>query len=424
MDYVVKPVRRLHGSVKAPASKSYTIRSVVAGLLSDGRTVIHNPLYSADTLACIKACKKLGALITPEEDRIFIDGTKGVIEGPKGVLNLENSGTSIRLLTAVAALSDTEITLTGDESIRKRPIKPLLDALNQLGVRTESASGCPPVKVEGPLEGGFCEIRGDVSSQFISALLMASPYAKKDTVVEVTTVLKSRPYVDLTLEVMRRFGVFLDCEGYSKFMIGSGQVYSAIDYVVEGDYSSAAFVLAAAALTDSRVVVRNLFRDSLQADKRIVEILAEMGAKVDVGGDFVRVEGSGSLSGVTVDLSDSPDLVPIVSVLGCFAEGETKIVNAEHARLKECDRVKAMAVELRKMGAVVAERDDGLTVRSTGLNGVVVDGWRDHRVVMALAVAGLRVFGETRITGAEFVDVTFPGFRGLMNGLGAVIDEG
>ncbi len=423
MDYLVKPTTKIDGRVNAPASKSYTIRSVISGMLSEGENIIHHPLYSADTNACIHACRELGAIITEEEDHMYITGNSGQINNPGKVLDLMNSGTSIRLLTAIASLSKSKISLTGDDSIKSRPIEPLLDALSHLGVDTTSTSGYPPHTVKGPFKGGECGIAGDVSSQFISAILMAAPYGLQDTVVEVTTSLKSRPYIDLTLDILSCFGVEVKNKDYRKFHVACGQVYKPTEYVVEGDYSSAAFILSASALMESKLVVSNLFKNSLQADKKIIDILVEMGAEINVLGDLVEVCGGGSLTGITVDLSDAPDLVPIVSVLGCFAEGTTRIVNASHARLKECDRIKAMASELGKMGASIDERDDGLTIRGGDLSGGIVDGWHDHRIIMSLAVAGLSASGTTKITGADFVDVTFPNFKPLMTSIGADIVE-
>ena len=423
MDFIVTPATCLKGETAAPPSKSYTIRAVLSGLLADKVSTIRTPLRSRDTQAAFDACRMFGGVIEEAGDAVRIAGTGGKIKAPQDTVDTLNSGTTIRICTAIASLTGEEVTLTGDESIRRRPIKPLLDCLTQLGVKSSSEGGNPPVKVKGPLLGGACAMRGDVSSQFITAVLMAAPYAKEDVVLKLSTQLKSRPYVDLTLRMLKLFKVGAINDGYERFTVPSNQVYSAADYTVEGDYSSAAFILAAAALTDSKVTVRNLFRESLQADKRIVGILEEMGAKVRVDDDSVTVESAGRLRGVTVDLSDSPDLVPIVSCLGALAEGKTQIVNAAHARLKECDRIAAMAAELSRMGAKVAEREDGLTITGGRLKGAKVDGWLDHRIIMALAVAALKADGETVISGAEHVDVTFPDFQEVMNGLGTKISR-
>ena len=422
MEFRVSPAGSLTGSAAAPPSKSYTIRAVLSGLLAEGTSRIRSPLYSRDTEAAFNACRMFGGGIKVSVDCAEVTGVGGDVEAPPGVVDTLNSGTTIRICSAIASLCDRDVTLTGDESIRRRPIRPLLDALSQLGVESSSTNGCPPCTVKGPLLGGTCRMPGDISSQFITAMLMASPYARKDVEVKLTTRLKSRPYVDLTLNMLGMFGVNVRNDGYRIFTVKSGQAYKPVDYKVEGDYSSAAFILSAAALADSNVIVTNLFSDSLQADRRIVGILGGMGADIKAGDDSVTVKSDGRLKGVKADLSDSPDLVPIVSVLGALAEGKTEIVNAAHARLKECDRIKAMATELRKMGAKVDERPDGLTIMGGTLKGARVDGWLDHRVIMALAVAGLRAEGETVIEGAQHVDVTFPNFRTVLNKLGAGIE--
>ncbi len=405
--------------MKAPASKSYTIRAVLSALLADGESTIRSPLKSRDTRASFNACHSFGGKLTWNDDSVMVSGTAGHLKAPSSTIDALNSGTTIRIATALASLCTAEVALTGDDSVRKRPVQPLLDALEQLGVSTSSENGCPPATVQGPLKGGSCNIRGDVSSQFITALLMASPYAEQDVTVNVTTELKSRPYVDMTLNMLSMFKIDVVDDGRT-FVVPANQTYRPADYTVEGDYSSAAFILAAAALTDSEVTVENLFKYSLQADRKIVAILSDMGADVKVEDDSVTVSG-GALHGVTVDLGGSPDLVPIVAAVGSLADGETEIVNAAHARLKECDRIRAMAVELKKMGASVEERDDGLVLSGGSLKGAVVDGWRDHRIIMALCVAALKASDETVVQGAEHVDVTFPDFKEVLNGLGASI---
>ncbi|MBM3309754.1 MAG: 3-phosphoshikimate 1-carboxyvinyltransferase [Candidatus Altiarchaeales archaeon] len=422
MNITLAPSGRLSGRVKCPPSKSYTIRAVTAGLLAKGVSTIKDPLFSADTKACINVSKKFGARIEKSASSLKISGVAGKPKTPKTVLDTLNSGTTIRIMTAVSALCGNRVSLTGDESIQKRPIEPLLDSLRQLGVKASSRNGCPPVTVEGPLRGGVCSIRGDVSSQFISGLLMALPCVREDSVVNVKGELKSKPYVDLTLDILSKFGVEVENKNYSQFNIPGNQTYKSTLYTVEGDYSSAAFILAAAALTESKVTVSNLFKDSKQADKKFVSILKEMGVDIHADGDSVTVKGSGILSGIDVDLSDSPDLLPITSVVCSLAGGESKIYNVAHARLKECDRIKAMYTELRKMGASIVEKPDGLEITGRKLKGAFVNGWHDHRIVMSLAVAGLRAIGKTTITDKEFIDVTFPNFIEMMKKIGAKIN--
>ncbi|MFH1722822.1 MAG: 3-phosphoshikimate 1-carboxyvinyltransferase [Candidatus Altiarchaeota archaeon] len=421
MDLTVNSSEELKGTVKAPPSKSYTIRAYIASLLANGTSTIIEPLDSLDTNACLDAIKILGAKVKEVDGGLEITGVEGEITHPGKTIDTKNSGTTIRILTAVAASSKEKIMLTGDESVCKRPMGPLLEALEQLGVETSSVNGCPPVTVKGPIHGGECVIAGNISSQFISGLLIALGLAKRDTTLKVTTDLRSKPYVDLTLDVLKKFRVRIENRDYKEFYIMGERHFHPITYTVEGDYSSAAFILAAAALTKSDVTVKNLFRDSKQADKQILKVLQVMGADLEVDRDSIRVRGDGKLHGGVFDLSDAPDLVPIVSVLGACASGETILENVEHARFKECDRIDAMATELAKMEAYVEQRQDGLLIEGGPLVGGKLNGWKDHRVVMALAIAGLKASGETKIKGAQYIDVTFPEFKTIMQGIGANI---
>ncbi|MBN2518437.1 MAG: 3-phosphoshikimate 1-carboxyvinyltransferase [Candidatus Altiarchaeota archaeon] len=419
---VVELSDSLEGEAKAPPSKSYTHRAIILSGLARGTSKINDPLLSADPLASMEAIRAGGAQVRVGKGSLVIKGNDGVVKVPKKTVDVENSGTTIRIMTSVFSLCDKEVVLTGDESIRKRPMQPLLDALSQIGVETTSTNGNPPVSVKGPMKGGICRIRGDVSSQYISGLLISCPLAKKDTTVEITTELRSRPYLDLTLDQLRRFGGRIDNQDYKRFMIKGNQSYKATDYTVEGDYSGAAFILAAAALIDSKVMVRNLFKDSKQGDKKIIEILRKMGADLKVGKDSVAVKGGSPLSGIEVDLSQTPDLLPIMSVLGSLAQGKTIIRNVEHARIKECDRIDAMAKGLTKMGARLKEKRDGFEIDGVdSLSGAEVQAFNDHRIVMALAVAGLRAKGKTVIDSAESVAVSFPNFLEVMKTLGANI---
>jgi 3-phosphoshikimate 1-carboxyvinyltransferase len=419
MNLTVRPTESLRGDAKAPSSKSYTIRALTAALLADGVSLIKEPLYSEDTKACIIISGKLGARIEKKQHDLLIRGVAGIPKYPDSELDSLNSGTTLRIMTAVASLCDREITLTGDESIQKRPIQPLVYALRQLGVTAQSNNGFPPVKVRGPLMGGVCMIDGSVSSQFISALLMALPCAVGKSSINIAGGLRSKPYIDMTLDVLNDFKIRVASEGQFRYNVPGGQIYRAAKYTVEGDYSSAAFLLAAAALTKSKVRVMNLLNSSKQADRKIVSILQDMGASVSTGERDVTVNGSGTLKGIEVDLNNSPDLLPITAVLGALAEGKTRIFNVEHARLKECDRIKAMATELKKMGADITENQDGLDITGGKLKGAPLDGWRDHRIVMALAIAGLRAEGKTEITDREYAGITFPRFIETMKALGA-----
>lgn len=415
----VAPSEGLHGTVTVPPSKSYTHRAIILASLAKGESTIRNPLLSEDTLASIEACRKIGAQIDVLDEKIQIKGVFGVPKAPNDVIDVKNSGTTLRVMTPVCSLCSEQVTLTGDESIRKRPMQPLLSALEQLGVETSSNNGFAPVSVRGPLVGGRCRIVGDISSQFISGLLVACALATEETSIDLLTPLKSQPYVDLTLDVLNKFSGQVE-KGASAYRIAGRQILHAINYEVEGDYSSAAFLMVAAAIMESDVTVTNISINSKQGDRRIIDILRAMGVNLQVKEDSVIVRGTGDLDGIQVDLGDSPDLLPIIAVIGALANGKTLIKNVGHLRYKESDRLRAITTELNKMGAHVKEGKDTLEIKGVEtLKGAHLSGWADHRIVMALSIAALRAKGETLIDHAEAIPVSFPGFDEVMCSLGA-----
>lgn len=411
MDYRVSRVQGLKGTLTAPPSKSYTHRAFVIASLAEGGSRIKNYLRAGDTLSTVRACAAFGVDIQLG-DAAVVKGSGGVLKTPSEAIDCENSGTTIRLVSAMASL-DGEVTLTGDASLRKRPMQPLLRALSQLGVKAYSLSrnGRPPVRIRGGgLKGGEVKIRGDISSQFISALLIISPYARRDVIINLTTPLKSRPYIDITLDAMKRFGVDVENKGYTSFTIAHREKYMGTKYEIEGDYSNASYFLALAAMTGSEITVRNLRRGSLQGDRAIVDYLREMGAEVEARKNEVRVRGK-ELRGIEVDLRDSPDLVPTIVALACKAKGRTVIKNVEHARQKESDRLATCAAEFRKFGAEIEEQKDGLVIKGTPkLRGAVVESYGDHRLAMALSITGMAAEGETIVRGAEAVQISYPEF--------------
>jgi 3-phosphoshikimate 1-carboxyvinyltransferase len=408
----------ISGEVYVPPSKSYTHRAILITALGPGGRVIL-PLISADTCATISASEAFGAHVTLNGD-IDIDGVSGRPHTPEDVINVLNSGTTLRFCSAVAALTDGAV-LTGDASIRTRPNGPLLSALNDLGVQAFSIrnNNKAPLVIRGRMRGGTAHLSGGVSSQFLSALLIASPLAKGDTRIIIEGELKSRPYAEITLDMLSDAGVQVNADR-QEFVIPGNQTYNLRSYTIPGDFSSASYPLAAAAVTGSDVTVRGIFH-SRQGDSAIIEILRRMGAEIswDRERGDLKIKG-GELRGVDVDASLTPDLVPTIAVLGAVARGKTVVYNAEHVRHKETDRLHAMAVELTKMGADIKERPDGLEIMGSGgkLHGALVHGYHDHRIVMALTVAGF-VAGDTRIDTAESVDVSYPGFFQEMMRLGA-----
>ncbi|MDK2825287.1 MAG: 3-phosphoshikimate 1-carboxyvinyltransferase [Methanolobus sp.] len=415
---------KVNGEVFAPPSKSYTHRAITIAALSDD-CVIHRPLMSADTLASIRAAEALGASIEKYEDRIHVKGVNGKPHVPNNIIDVANSGTTLRFMTAVSALTNGVTVLTGDSSIRNRPNQPLLDVLNKLGVEAYSTrgNGCAPIVVRGGLKGAITTIDGSISSQFISALLIACPLTTQSTTLSIKGEMKSRPYVDVTMELIEQAGAeILVEEGNTiKFIIPANQKYNLKEYTVPGDFSSASYLLAAAAITGSTVTVKNLF-PSKQGDIEIIDVLERMGAKIswDKENGIAQITGNG-LKATIFDAGATPDLVPTIAVLAACAQGTTVIENAEHVRYKETDRLHAMALELTKMGIAVKEEPDQLIITGGKLRGAELHGWHDHRIIMALTIAGM-VAGDTVIDTAEAVDISFPNFFETMKELGAAVE--
>jgi 3-phosphoshikimate 1-carboxyvinyltransferase len=411
------------GSVEAPPSKSYTHRAIAIGSMGH-YAKITRPLLSADTLATVAACKAFGADVRVSEggDTVEIAGIIGKPRVPEDVVDAKNSGTTLRLCSSIAALADGATVFTGDSSLRKRPNGPLIKALNDLGAVCYSTrgTGTAPLVIHGVMKGGRISINGGISSQFISSLLISCPFAKADSTIMIEGSLKSRPYVEVTVEMLEQAGCKVETN-YEEFHIPGCQDYNLGEYRVPGDFSSASYPLAAAAITGSKVTVGNLF-PSKQGDAAILEYLLDMGANVFWNEEKGTVTvGGGDLHGIDIDAGQTPDLVPTLAVLGACADGITHINNAEHVRYKETDRLRAITTELRKMGAEIEERQDGLTIRGGPLHGAAVEGYDDHRIVMSLAIAGLVAEGSTTIGTAESVSISYPGFFDDLKKLGAKV---
>lgn len=425
MDVRIHP-SRVRGTAKAPPSKSYTHRAILAGGLAES-TIVIDPLDSADTRASRRAATAFGASIEEDGEELRIIGCAGTPMVPANVIDCANSGTTMRLTTGIAGLVDGITALTGDASLRSRPQGPLLEALNTLGARAESAAadGTAPIIVKGPITGSAVSIPGDVSSQYISSLLLAGGLTTDGITIELETPLKSAPYVDITIEVLDAFGVSAT-RTETGFAVAGGQRFETTSpYTVPGDFSSISYLAAAGAVAGEPGVTVEGARPGAQGDSAIVDVLDRMGADVDWehGRGELHVDQA-ELSGVTVDVGDTPDLLPTIAAVGALADGTTRIENCEHVRYKETDRVAAMATELEKLGAAVTEFDDVLVIEGaeSTLRGGTVDGYGDHRIVMALTIAGLGAREPTTITGAEHVDVSFPGFFEAMGDLGVDID--
>ncbi len=390
----IKPKDKIEATLTLPGSKSYTHRALVAAALSQGESILSNALQAEDTELTAQALAKLGAGIDWQGTTIRVQGRAGRWRPVAEPIYLGNSGTSMRFFTALAALGRGEYRLTGAPRLCLRPLGDLLAALGQLGVRavSEQGNGCPPVVVQGGLKGGRARLSGAVSSQFLSALLFIGPLAPEGAAIEITGELVSRPYVDLTLEVLGDFGISYYREGYRYFRLPGGQTYQSRCYQIEADASSASYFWAAAALTGGRVTITNLGPDSNQGDAAFPRVLQKMGCELESTPSGLAVRGA-RLRGVPADMGAMPDLVPTLAVLAAFAEGDTVITGVAHLRHKESDRLRAVATELKKMGVAVQETPDGLIITGGRPHGALIETYEDHRIAMSFAVAGLKVPG-------------------------------
>ena len=404
-------------SVRMPGSKSITNRALLLAALADGESRLVAPLHSEDTFYMASALREMGIGIeeTPERDFV-VAGRGGEFDAPNKPLFIGNSGTTVRFLTAAAcfAPAGTDVVLDGVARMRERPIRDLIGALLTLGVDAEclNGHGCPPVRVRGGgLPGGSCRLRGDVSSQFLTALLQAAPYARQDVEIEIVGELISKPYIDITQSVMASFGVSLVNEDYQRLRVSAGQRYAGREYVIEADASNASYFLAAAAVTGGTVTLENLGTDSIQGDIGFLDVLERMGCTV-TRGQSVTLTGPAKLSAVEADMEAIPDTAQTLAVVSAFADGPSHITNIASLRVKETDRVQAIAKELPKIGVRVDEGPDHWTITPPA-GGVYtpaeIDTYDDHRMAMAFAVAGLRVPNVT-INDPGCVAKTFPDF--------------
>lgn len=408
----------MHGAIRIPASKSHTIRAVALAGIADGKSVLKNPLYSADTISCIEGIQEFGAEVSQTSD-LIISGTGGLPKTSCKKIDVGNSGTSLRILTGLASLADFPIIFDGDSSIRKRPMFPLLSALQQLGASVQSTNGKCPFTITGPIRGGRTIVNG-ISSQFVTSLLLACPLAKEDTEIIVEN-LYEKPYVEITLDWLRKLGISFEQDELSRFLIKGGQKYGAFSRSIPADFSSATFAACAASITNSEVLIKGLDFSDHQGDKEIFTFLRQMGVKLEHTSDGVLIKG-GDLTGIDIDMNNTPDALPAFAVVGCLAKGTTRLLNVAQARLKECDRISSIANELTKMGAKIEELEDGLVIHQSTLKGAEVDGYNDHRMVMALSVAGMTAEGETMVDTAESYRITYPGYVDDMRAIGASIE--
>ncbi len=420
------PRGAISGKLRVPGSKSYTHRAVIMASLSDGTSVVRNPLISKDTVATVQACQAMGASVVQSGPEMKIAGAEP--RAAADVVNVENSGTTLRFMTSAFSLPEKGYTiLTGDDSIRRRPMQGLMDALRGLGANAWSSkgNGCAPVIVgEGGLAGGSAEIKGDVSSQFVSSILISASMGRGDSALRVTDAV-SRPYIDATLILSKLHGVEIFRDGYSNFRIPGGQRYSPVDFEVPGDFGSAAFIMAAVAILGGKVEFSGLKTSMPQGDLAAVDIFRRLGVEVDSRADSVIVRSDGGwLRGGSFDLADSPDLLPVLAVLSLRCDSPVEIRGVAHARLKESDRVGVAAEGLRMMGAKVEEEGDGIrVVKPQELSQTLLDAHNDHRMFMAFSLASLLLPGGVRVAGAESVGVSYPSFLEDIQSLGVGVER-
>jgi 3-phosphoshikimate 1-carboxyvinyltransferase len=425
MKLIVKKTTQLSGEVGVPGSKSQTIRGLILGTLASGRSVLKNALESDDTKVAIEVCKGLGAKIEKNEEEVMVESQGVPLKNTAKRLNTGNSGITTRFLMPILGLRkdfEVPIILDCDEQMKARPIKPLVHPLKKMGMLIESVDNneyCP-LSVTGSLQGGKVTVDGQ-SSQYLSALLMSLPCAKNDSEVIVKN-LHEQAYADMTLTWLDEQGIEYEHETEKeahKYRIKGGQKYHSFEKQIPGDFSSASYLIVAGVFGNSEVRLNGLDMNDAQPDKRLIAILQDMGADIEVQESKLVIRGGKKLRGKTIDCNDIPDMVPTLAVVATQAEGETVIKNVKQARIKETDRLNSMAQGLGAMGAYLEEKEDGLVIRKSELKGAEVNGFHDHRTIMALTLAGLVAKGETVIDTAERIDKTFPNFIEVMKSLGA-----
>ncbi|MCK4380835.1 MAG: 3-phosphoshikimate 1-carboxyvinyltransferase [Candidatus Lokiarchaeota archaeon] len=437
MNLKINPITNsLNGEIIAQGSKSYSHRAFIAASLADGISIIKNPLTSGDVEVTMNVLRSLGVKILEKSDNTYIvKSSQDSFKSYKKALDCRNSGTTIRIFCALSLLFKDGLNLKGIFFKLNRPILPLLEALEQLGAVFKLSDGKLKIKRKKVLCNKI-KIQGDLSSQFITSLLILCPQLKcenKDYIeIALTTPLVSKPFVDITLDVLETFGINIQANfEIGKFYITNDQTYRSQSFTIPGDFSSAAFFFAAAVLSKkpSSIILRNLSIKNSQGDKKIIEILRKMGANIKIEEEKDRIVITGDirnhpLEGNEIDCTDIPDLFPILSIIGAFAEGKTILYNVSHLRLKETDRISAMARELRKMGVKVIEEDDKLTIyHCDKLNGITINHNNDHRVAMACSIAALYADSSSKIENSEIVKDSYPSFFKDLKELGAQIDN-
>jgi len=410
----------IDGSIECPSNKSYTHRAIFLASLAIDKSIIKNILRSGDTNATINACKNFGVEIKDIGDDITVTSAS-VLKLQSNTIDAANSGTTIRIATAISALANDKIVLTGDSSLKKRPMQPLLDALESLGAKCSSSNGNPPISVSGEIKGGEVKIPGNISSQFISALMITAPKLENGLILNIQGKLVSKPYIDATITMMKKFGVEVETKTpYKKYIIPE-QNYKATTVTIPSDFSSLALLLSAAVLLGENLTIKVSTGSMPQADEAIIDILEIMGVVITLDKNVIKIKSPEKLDGGKFDLGNSPDLIPAIAILALKTSKPIEIFNVEHARYKETDRIAMIARELTKLGIKVVEKKDGLILNnSDNLTGADLNSENDHRLFMAFCIAGMYV-GNCTISDPESVDISYPDFISEMKRIGCKI---
>ena len=404
----IEPRTNLNSTVTIPGSKSCTARALVMAGLTKGQTVLIEPADCEDSDYMVEGLHGLGLTVVKQTGQITVNGAP--FTQPTHPIFIGNSGTAMRFLTAACATLHGTVTIDGIERMRQRPIADLLKSLERWGIVASGRGGCPPVQITSTGQfGGKTSVKGDASSQYLTGLLLVAPRANSDVEIDIEGELVSKPYIDLTIAMMRERGVSATHRGHQQFHVRANQEYKPGTYAIEADASGASYFLAAAAIAGGRVRVKNLSFASEQGDAQFARVLEKMGCKVVAGDDFIEVQGGGALQGIDIDLNAMPDMAQTLAIVAMFANGRTRIRNVHNLRIKETDRIKAVVTELRKLGTHAEERDDGMVIVPGTPIPAAIDTYDDHRMAMCFAMAGLRIPGVV-INHPECVRKTFPDF--------------
>ena len=411
---------KIIGKIICPPNKSYTHRAIFLAALSDGKSIVKNVLNSSDIKATISACNAFGVEVHEDNDIITIRNTIGsTVQG--SMIDAQNSGTTIRIAIAIAALSGGNTMLTGDESLKKRPMQPILDSLQTLGVSSESDGGLPPITIKGKIKGNEVNIDGKISSQFISALLIIAPRLENGLIINIQGELVSKPYIDLTIAIMKEFGVIVNSEiPYKKYVV-KHQIYKPTTFTVPSDFSNLALLLASNVLLGDGLEIEISLGNLPQGDEAIIDILEELGVTVTLNGNIITTKSPKMLTGGRFDLSNTPDLLPALAILSLKSSEPIEIFNVKHARYKETDRIAIISRELKKIGIVVEEHEDGMKLTSNEtLSSGELNSENDHRLFMAFSIAAMYI-GDCTVTDPDSVQISYPNFISDMKNVGAQI---